>query len=133
MSLLKNNSKNVFRNISKNIRSVLRTDKNDEDKISILETVLNDTKFNTFDRFFYRHPSYNQNFDKDRWELCPNFAKNLSDNDAHSRTLNPWFVYMHDFIMAMTSERSSAAKIRDLEIATDYFYADKNREDWVRF
>lgn len=132
MSLLKNNSKNPFRNAFKNIRAVLKTDKSEEDKISILETVLDRTEFVKFDRYFYHHPSYHQKFDRDRWEVCPDFAKNFSDNKPVKGSKNPWFIFMLDFINIMLSERSSAEKVRDLQISCTYFYQDDSKEDWVR-
>lgn len=132
MSLLKNNSKNPFRNASKNIRAVLKTDKPDEDKISILQTVLDRTEFVKFDHYFYSHPSHQHRFDKDRWEVCSDFAKSSSNHLSNRASKNPWFVLMLEFIDIMLSERSSAEKVRDLQISCTYFFQDESREDWVK-
>lgn len=125
---MSDNNKNLIQNLMKNIHSTLGSDKNKKIKLEILEC-LEKLYCNKIERYFYSHPSYNDTFNKDWWDLRPDSNSSFSSFSLASK--NPYLVFLKEYKDILSSDSENKL----IEIHKSFAWLNLNNpglQDWIR-
>lgn len=121
---------NPIQNLMKKIHSTLNSNKNKIIKLEILEC-LEKLYCNKIERYFYTHPSYNDTFNKDWWDLRLDFDSSDINFNNNLASKNPYLVFLQEYKDILSSD--SENKLIEIHKSLAWLNQNNSRlQDWIR-